>query len=81
MDLPRVQALQGYWRHSPPPHLQLLRIGYALGLKPEVPAGNHPEQIDTEPMQALTDALPTCAMPQVMSPEEYLRRKAEQHGQ
>lgn len=34
MDLPTLAALERYWRHCPPPSVQLARIGLALGLKP-----------------------------------------------
>lgn len=82
LDIPRLGALSAQWRRLPPPTLQLARIALALGLSPADPV---PVAPPPEDMAAALEMFPTAPLPEVMKPEEYLRRKAQQleatHGQ
>lgn len=78
-DLPRLEAMQAYWRDCPPAHIQLARIASALGVKtkPASEGNAAPEQNDNADLQQLMATMPHGAMPAIMSTEDYLRKK---HG-
>ncbi len=84
MTLPRLSALQSVWQSLPPVAMQLLGIGQVLGMKREpATAANATSGQAIEPngeAQALLSSLPTARMPKIMSPEEYLRRRAAGNG-
>lgn len=76
LDIPRLQALNTQWRRFPPPAVQLARIAMFLGLSATKPEAATESAISQDGVDAALDMFPTGPMPVVMSPDEYLRRKA-----
>lgn len=75
LDLPRLQALNSYWRSHPPLHIM---VAAHLGIKPQPQSHDQPIQPPSEKdMQELLETFPTAPPPVFMTTEEYKRKREE----
>lgn len=72
LDIPRLCALNAYWRNSPPVHLM---VAAYLGIKPKEGAERSPENAPEAPEHLEIFGSEPVAAPVFMSAKDYLKMK------